>query len=84
MIRNGNAMAVHLGGEEEMLSEEEIKVLLEDIRTSYMVGYQNNDLNSEAEKWGQIQILEWILQHNSNTKQSQDLILDGVEMSITT
>ena len=46
-----------------MLSEEEIKVLLEDIRTSYMVGYQNDDLNSEAEKWGQIQILEWILSH---------------------
>jgi hypothetical protein len=67
-----------------VLSEEEIKVLLEDIRTSYMVGYQNNDLNSEAEKWGQIQILEWILQHNSNTKQNQDLILDGVEMSVTT
>lgn len=67
-----------------MLSEEEIKVLLEDIRTSYMVGYQTDDLNSEAEKWGQIQILEWILQHNSNTKQNQDLILDGVEMSVTT
>lgn len=67
-----------------MLSEEEIKVLLEDIRTSYMVGYQNDDLNSEAEKWGQIQILEWILHHNSNTKQNQDLILDGVEMSVTT
>lgn len=63
MIRNGNATTVHLDGEEEMLSEKEIKVLLEDIRTSYMVGYQNNDLNSEAEKWGQIQILEWILSH---------------------
>ena len=44
-----------------MLSEEEIRVLLEDIRTSYEVGYQNDDLNSEAEKWGQIQILEWVL-----------------------
>ena len=44
-----------------MLSEEEIRNLLEDIRTSYMVGYQNDDLNSEAEKWGQIQILEWVL-----------------------
>jgi hypothetical protein len=61
MIPNGNAMSVHLGGEDEMLSEEEIQVLLEDIRTSYTVGYQNDDLNSEAEKWGQIQILEWIL-----------------------
>lgn len=46
-----------------MLSENEIKVLLEDIKTSYLVGYQNDDLNSEAEKWGQIQILEWILSH---------------------
>jgi hypothetical protein len=61
MIPNGSATIVHLGGEEEMLSEEEIRVLLEDIRTSYEVGYQNDDLNSEAEKWGQIQILEWVL-----------------------
>jgi hypothetical protein len=61
MIPNGSALTVHLGGEDEMLSEEEIRNLLEDIRTSYMVGYQNDDLNSEAEKWGQIQVLEWIL-----------------------
>jgi hypothetical protein len=61
MTPNGSATIVHLGGEEEMLSEEEIRNLLEDIRTSYMVGYQNDDLNSEAEKWGQIQILEWVL-----------------------
>ena len=61
MIPSGNVTTVHLGGEDEMLSEEEIQVLLEDIRTSYTVGYQNDDLNSEAEKWGQIQILEWIL-----------------------
>lgn len=44
-----------------MLTESEIAKLLEDIKTSYLVGYRNNDLKSEAEKWGQIQILEWIL-----------------------
>jgi hypothetical protein len=44
-----------------MMSETEIKALLEDIKTAYLVGYFKNDLDSEAEKWGQIQILEWIL-----------------------
>ena len=44
-----------------MLDETKIRKLLEDIRTAYEVGYQNDDLDTEAEKWGQIQILEWIL-----------------------
>ena len=44
-----------------MMSEEKIKILLEDILSQYMVGYLNGDLDYEAEKWGQIQILEWIL-----------------------
>lgn len=44
-----------------MLNEKMIRKLLDDIRTAYEVGYQNDDLDTEAEKWGQIQILEWIL-----------------------
>ena len=44
-----------------MMSEEKIKILLEDIKSVYMVGYFKDDLTTEAEKWGQIQILEWIL-----------------------
>lgn len=39
----------------------QIQTMLEDLRAAYEVGYQKNDLESEAEKWGQIQILEWIL-----------------------
>jgi hypothetical protein len=38
--------------EELSLSEIKIKKLLEEIRTAYEVGYQNDDLESEAEKWG--------------------------------
>jgi hypothetical protein len=48
-----------------MLNESQIQKLLDDIRTSYEVGYQKDDLTSEAEKWGQIQILEWILMKNN-------------------
>ena len=44
-----------------MISEEKIKILLHDIRSVYMVGYFKDDLTTEAEKWGQIQILEYIL-----------------------
>lgn len=61
VILLGTVTTVQMNGGNVMLSEEQIKTLLEDIRTSYMVGYQKEDLNSEAEKWGQIQILEWIL-----------------------
>jgi len=45
-----------------MMPEKKIKSLLEDITSQYMVGYFSNDLNYEAEKWGQIQILKWILE----------------------
>ena len=44
-----------------MISEEKIKILLEDLKTVYMVGYFKDDLTTEAEKWGQIEILERIL-----------------------
>ena len=44
-----------------LLSEEQIKILLRDIKSIYMVGYFKEDFTTEAEKWGQIQILEFIL-----------------------
>jgi len=44
-----------------MMSKEKIKILLEDIKSQYLVGYFTDDLDFEAEKWGQIEILEWIL-----------------------
>jgi hypothetical protein len=44
-----------------MISENQIRTLLEDIKSVYLVGYFKEDLTTEAEKWGQIQILEWIL-----------------------
>ena len=43
------------------MPEDKIKILLEDIKFVYQVGYFKDDLTTEAEKWGQIQILEWIL-----------------------
>ena len=44
-----------------MMHEEKIKILLEDVISQYMVGYFTHDLDFEAEKWGQIEILKWIL-----------------------
>ncbi len=44
-----------------MITEEKIRILLEDIKSVYLVGYFKEDLTTEAEKWGQIQILEYIL-----------------------
>lgn len=44
-----------------MISEEKVRTLLDDIKSVYMVGYFKEDLNTEAEKWGQIQILELVL-----------------------
>ena len=49
-----------------MLPEEQIKILLEDIKSVYMVGYFNEDLTTEAEKWGQIEILEYILSNEGS------------------
>ncbi len=43
------------------MSENQIKILLEDIKSVYSVGYSKDDLDTEAEKWGQIEILEQIL-----------------------
>jgi len=44
-----------------MMSEDKIRILLQDLKSVYMVGYFKDDLTTEAEKWGQIQILEQIL-----------------------
>lgn len=44
-----------------MFSEEQVKKLLEDLKTSYLVGYFKDDLDTESQRWGQIQVLEWIL-----------------------
>ena len=52
-----------------MMDEEQIRAFLEDIKSVYLVGYFKDDLTTEAEKWGQIQILEWIL--SANTKDCQ-------------
>ena len=43
------------------MNENQIKTLLSDIKSVYMVGYFKDDLTTEAEKWGQIEILEQIL-----------------------
>ena len=51
-------------GKRKMMSEDQIRVFLEDIKSVYMVGYFKDDLTTEAEKWGQIQVLEWILSEN--------------------
>ena len=52
-------------GVKEMMDEEQIRAFLEDIKSVYLVGYFQDDLTTEAEKWGQIQILEWILSANT-------------------
>lgn len=57
-------------GVKEMMGEEQIRSFLEDIKSVYMVGYFKDDLTTEAEKWGQIQVLEWIL--SVNTKNNQN------------
>ena len=46
----------------KLMSESEIKTLLEDIISVYETGYRTNDLDTEVEKWSQIQILRWILE----------------------
>ena len=43
------------------MSENQIKSLLHDIKSVYMVGYFKDDLTTEAEKWGQIEILQQVL-----------------------
>ncbi len=66
----GIAMFVKINGENMMIGENQIRTLLEDIKSVYMVGYFKDDLTTEAEKWGQIQILEWILSTNSDNSQN--------------
>jgi hypothetical protein len=44
-----------------MLTESQIRTLLEDIRNVYETGLVRDDLDTEVEKWSQIQILELIL-----------------------
>ena len=51
------------------MDEEQIRTFLEDIKSVYMVGYFKDDLTTEAEKWGQIQVLEWILSANTGKNQ---------------
>jgi len=50
-----------------MMSEKQIRVLLSDLRSVYAIGYFRNDLDSESEKWSQIEMLEYILSHNGAT-----------------
>ena len=50
------------------MSENQIKILLQDIKSVYMIGYFNDDLTTEAEKWGQMEILEQILSQGENSK----------------
>ena len=71
MTQNGNAIHAIINGETEIISENKIRSLLEDIKTVYLVGYFKDDLTTEAEKWGQIQILEFILSEKG--KKTHDL-----------
>ena len=52
----------------KLMSENQIKILLEDLKSVYTVGYFKNDLTTEAEKWGQIEILEQILASKERMK----------------
>ena len=56
-------------GVKKMMDEKQIKAFLEDIKSVYLVGYFKDDLTTEAEKWGQIQILEWVLSANTGKNQ---------------
>ena len=47
-----------------MMNEKQIKILLSDLRSVYAIGYFKDDLTTEAEKWGQIEIIEQILNTN--------------------
>ena len=58
-------------GVKKMMDEKQIKAFLEDIKSVYLVGYFKDDLTTEAEKWGQIQILEWILSANTADTQGR-------------
>jgi len=49
------------------MNEKQIKTLLEDIRSVYAIGYFKNDLNTESEKWAQMEILEYVLSKKSHS-----------------
>ena len=58
-----------------MMEENKVRALLDDLYAVYMVGYHIDDLDSEAEKWGQIQILEFIFKNQGlNFKQDIEQI----------
>jgi hypothetical protein len=46
-----------------MMTEKQIRSLLHDIEVAYEVGYVKDDLESECEKYAQIEILRWILDY---------------------
>ena len=50
------------------MTENQIKSLLHDIKSVYMVGYFKDDLTTEAEKWGQIEILQQVLSVNKRNE----------------
>ena len=52
------------------MNQKQIEILLEDIKSVYLVGYFNDDLTTEAEKWSQIEILQHVL--NANGRNEHD------------
>jgi hypothetical protein len=50
------------------MNENQIEILLEDIKSVYMVGYFNDDLATESEKWSQIEILQQVLSTNGRNE----------------
>jgi len=50
-----------------MMNEKQIRILLSDLRSVYAIGYFKDDLDSESEKWSQIEMLEYILSHKGDT-----------------
>ena len=56
-----------------MMNEKQVKKLLEDIETVYLTSYERKQkygtkFENEAELWGQIQILEWVLLYKEDNK----------------
>jgi hypothetical protein len=58
------------GGSKKLMNQKQIEILLEDIKSVYLVGYFNDDLTTEAEKWSQIEILQHVL--NANGRNEHD------------
>jgi hypothetical protein len=48
------------------MSEKQVRILLDDIRSVYAIGYFRDDLSTEAEKWAQMEVLEQILEQKEN------------------